>query len=365
MNAHLEYMKRAYQLALKARGKTSPNPLVGAVIVKKGHIVAEGYHKRCGSDHAEIVALKKARQRARGASLYVTLEPCFHYGRTPPCVDKIIQSGIKEVYVGMIDPNPLTHGKSIQKLRRANIKVHVGFMTKELAQMNEAFIKYIKFKRPFVVAKCAQTLDGKIATAQGQSKWITSEKTRTYTHQLRNDFDAILVGINTVLKDDPRLNAAAHFKRLKKIVLDTQLKISPQARLFKNILPSDCLLATTKKSNQSKVNFFKKKGVGVIICPERDGKIDLRWLFKYLAKQEITNILIEGGSTVIGQALKDGLVDKMYIYIAPKIMGDQNALNSFVGRRVTHVKQAIPLRDIKIKQMDRDIFIEGYVHRNH
>jgi len=290
MTQDLRYMQQAYHLALKGKGKTSPNPLVGAVLVKDGRLLAEGYHRRCGGDHAEIIALKKGGQRARGATLYVTLEPCFHYGRTPPCVDAIIQSGIKEVYVGMIDPNPLTQGQSIRKLRRAGIKVRVGFMRKELRRMNESFIKYIKFKKPFVVVKCAQTLDGKIATSHGQSKWITSEQTRAYARRLRSDFDAILVGINTVLKDDPSLNALNRSQRLKKIVLDSQLRISPKARLFKNTLPQNCLLVTTRKAPRRKIIFFQRKGIQVIMAPPQKGKFDPCWLFPYLAKKEIANI---------------------------------------------------------------------------
>ena len=361
----LDYIHHAMQLALKAKGNTSPNPLVGAVIVKGNRMIAQGWHHRCGSDHAEIIALKKAGTKAQGAKLYVTLEPCFHYGRTPPCVDKIIQSGIKEVIVGMKDPNPLTNGKSIQKLKLSGIKTKVGFLQNELSQMNEAFVKYQKTRMPFVVAKCAQTLDGKIATATGQSQWITSVKTRAFARGLRNDFDAILVGINTVLKDNPGLNAERQIKPIRKIILDSSLQISISAKLFSDTQPSQCIVATTAQASAKKIKFFQNKGVHVIICPEKDARIDLKWLFKELAKLEIISILIEGGATVIGSALKENLVDKMHFYLAPKIIGDQTALNSVVGFKINNVNQAVSLENLTLKKIDKDIFITAYVHRHH
>lgn len=241
----LDFMKIAYQLALKGRLTTSPNPMVGAVIVKNGKIITQGFHHHRGGPHAEIIALEKTKQNLKGAKLYVTLEPCFHFGRTPPCVNAILQSGIKEVIIGMIDPNPMTKGKSIAKLRKAGVKVKVGVLQDTLFQMNESFVKYIKYKMPFIVAKTAQTLDGKIATRTGESQWITSAASRTYAHDLRNEFDAILVGINTVLKDNPGLNATR--KSLKKIVVDSSLRIPLSAKLFKKTKAQDCLMATTQK----------------------------------------------------------------------------------------------------------------------
>jgi diaminohydroxyphosphoribosylaminopyrimidine deaminase/5-amino-6-(5-phosphoribosylamino)uracil reductase len=214
-------MRKAMILAQRGLGLTSPNPMVGALLVKNGKIIAQGWHRRCGGDHAEIVALKKAGAKARGCRLYVTLEPCSHYGRTPPCVQQIIAAGIREVYVGMIDPNPLNNGKSIRLLKKAGVKVEVGFLPEKLQRLNEAFVKYITTRMPFVTAKCAQTLDGKIAASSGHSQWITSARTRDHAHKLRSQFDAILVGVNTVLQDNPRLNAAARSKRLKKIILDS------------------------------------------------------------------------------------------------------------------------------------------------
>lgn len=374
-----DYMKIAYHLALKGKGKTSPNPLVGALLVKGSKIIAQGWHRRCGGPHAEIMALKRAGRRAQGARLYVTLEPCFHFGRTPPCVDVIMKSGLRQVVIGMKDPNPLTRGKSIATLKKNGIKVkslrlHSGqadFLKKELKDMNEAFEKYIKYNYPFVVAKTAQTLDGKIATANGQSKWITGKRTRDYARELRNDFDAILVGIHTVLKDNPGLNATGRSKRLKKIILDSSLRIPLKAKLFRNTRPGDCIIATTKRADQKKLKLLRKRGVNVMICPTsslsegtRSGKrrrIHIKWLLKELAKQEITSILFEGGAQVIGSALKEKIVDKMIIFVAPKIMGDQRALGSVEGFNISHVDRALRLKETCIKKIGQDFLIKGKV----
>jgi diaminohydroxyphosphoribosylaminopyrimidine deaminase / 5-amino-6-(5-phosphoribosylamino)uracil reductase len=360
-----DYMRKALHLALKGRGKTSPNPMVGSILVKGNKIISEGWHHRCGAEHAEHIALNKAGQLAKGARLYVTLEPCCHYGRTPPCVDQIIKKGIKEIIIGMRDPNPLTHGKTIAKLRRSGIKTKVGILNKELEQMNESFIKFMKFKMPFVVAKSAQSLDGKIATVSGQSQWITSRKTRDFARRTRDEFDAILVGINTVIKDNPRLNGHRKTKRLKKIIVDTSLKIYPKAKLFRGAQPADCIIATTKKAPNAKIKLFQSKGVHVIVCPQRRGQVHLKWLFKELAKREITSILMEGGAQVIGDALNENLVDKMHVYVAPKIMGDQNALSSIAGVRTRNVNEAIQLRNLTLEKIDEDILITGYVYGNH
>ncbi len=353
-------MRMALNLALKGKGKTSPNPMVGAVVVRGERVVAEGWHRRCGSDHAEIAALKKAGARARGAKLCVTLEPCFHYGRTPPCVDQVIASGIREVVIGMVDPNPLTRGKSIAKLRRAGIKVRTGILRPDAERLNEIFVKYIKTGMPFAAAKCAQTLDGKIATVTGESKWITSSKTRDYARRVRDEFDAICVGVNTVLRDDPRLNGAKKTKRLKKIILDSSLQTPLTARLFKGVRPADCMIAVTRKASPAKIKQFQNKGARVIICPVKDGHVDLKWLLKALAKEEITSILMEGGARVIGGALKEKLVDKLYIYVAPKIIGDQNALSSVAGIATVDVNKAIFLRDMTFQRIDQDVLITGY-----
>lgn len=352
-------MKRVLQLAKKAIGKTSPNPYVGAVIVKNGKIIAEGWHKKCGGDHAEIDAFNNAKSPVKGATLFVNLEPCFHVGRTPPCAEAIIKSGIKKVVIAMKDPNPLTNGKSIAKLKKAGIDVKVGILENEARILNGAFIKFMTLKMPLVVGKCAQTLDGKIATRTGDSKWITSESTRQFARKLRNEFDAILVGINTVLKDNPCLNAADKNKTIKKIVLDSSLKISLKAKLFKGCSLQNCFIATTRKASKQKIAQFEKKGIQVIVCPFCKGKIDFKWLFKELAKKQIMSILIEGGAKVLGNAIASGLVDKMHIYIAPKIVGDQKALSSIDGLNISHIGKAVLLKNIEMRFLGKDIFISA------
>jgi diaminohydroxyphosphoribosylaminopyrimidine deaminase/5-amino-6-(5-phosphoribosylamino)uracil reductase len=366
---HIKYMKLALAEAEKGRGTTSPNPMVGAVIVKNGKIIAKGWHKRCGDDHAEIDALKKAGAKAKGAILYVTLEPCSHRGRTGPCTQAIIEASIKKVVIGAFDPNPQTHKKSLKILQSAGIDVEAGILEDELTVMNEVFNKYITQKMPFVEAKCAQTLDGKIATVLGESKWITSEEAREYAYRLRNQFDAIMVGINTVLLDDPRLNPIPHFKPIKKIVVDSSFQLSLKAKLFEDTNPSDVIVATTSKAAKTKVAQFVQKGIKVWITPTKGEHqhVDLKWLMKELAKEEIAHVLIEGGGRLIGRALRDGLVDRMMIYIAPKIIGDQSARSSIAGLNIMHINRALELKESTLKKFGPDFLIEGkvHVHRDH
>lgn len=361
----IDYMKQAMTLALRGKGKTSPNPMVGALVVKGKKIIARGWHRYCGGDHAEVDALKKAGAKAKGAVLYVTLEPCLHYGRTPPCVDRILASGIREVIVGMKDPNPVNNGKSIGWLRKHGIKTKVGFLENDLRKMNEVFLKYITQEMPFVVAKSAQTLDGKIATASGQSKWITSPTSRDYAHRLRNDFDAILVGVKTILKDNPRLNAARKSKRIKKVIVDSKLKLPLSAKVFQGTHPEDIFVATTRNADKKKMILLNNKGVNVIMGPSFQGRVNFKWLFEELAKKEITSILIEGGAHTIGGALNEHLIDKFLIFMAPKILGDARGLSSVRGLTTTHVDQSVRLRDLTIQRIKEDILIEAYVHRDH
>jgi diaminohydroxyphosphoribosylaminopyrimidine deaminase/5-amino-6-(5-phosphoribosylamino)uracil reductase len=313
--------------------------MVGAVIVKAGKIIAEGHHHYCGGDHAEVDALKKAGSKARGTTLYVTLEPCNHFGRTPPCTQAIIKSGIKKVVVGALDPNKVNNGQSLKFLRKQGIEVEQGLLAEELTRMNEAFNCWVTRGRPFVTAKVAQTIDGKIATQQGESQWITSETARDYAHRLRFGFDAILVGINTVLKDDPRL-ITVPLKPIKKIILDTRGRMPKQARLWKSAKPGNVLVFTAKNA------------------PLEHGRIDLKWVLECLGKQGATSLLIEGGGGVVGHALERGLVDKMMIYTAPKIMGE--GIPSVRGVRPKALKDIIRLKDMTIDKIGEDILIQGY-----
>lgn len=352
MNNDFIYMNRAWEMALKGWGRTLPNPMVGAVIVKSGQIIAEGYHHYCGGDHAEVDALKKAGSKARGAALYVTLEPCGHSGRTPPCTQAILKAGIKKVIVGALDPNKLNNGKSLKFLRQQGVEVEQGLLADELTHLNEAFNCWIRTGCPFVTAKIAQTLDGKMACLNGESQWITSSFARDYAHRLRFGFDAILVGINTVLKDDPQLGTLPA-KRIKKIILDTHGKISSRARLLKGTSPEDIFIFTGSSTR-------KKIKARMIKAPVHHGKIDLKWVLKYLGQREVASVLIEGGGAVVGNALKRDLVDKMMIYTAPKIMGE--GLQSVRGFKSRSLGEMVYLKDISFDKIGKDILIQGYPH---
>lgn len=355
------YMDLAIKLSLKAKGLTSPNPLVGAVVVKNNVIVGRGYHKKAGLAHAEIAALEQAGAKAKGATLYVTLEPCAHFGRTPPCVDKIVKSGIKEVIIGMIDPNPLNNGKGINLLRQNKIKVQVGFREEKLRKVNEVFIKYITKKMPFVTAKIAESIDGKIATRTGDSKWITSDKSRAYAHRLRGEFDAVMVGVNTVLRDNPKLDAWFSKKQPAKIIIDSQLSTPQKANIFTSgasviivTLPS----APGQETENRKALSQKAK---ILEVKEKDGQINLKGMMKDLAKLEIANILVEGGGTLMGSLFDDGLVDKILFFVAPKIIGGRGAIGSVMGAGVARIDKAVNIKELSVKRLGGDLLLEGYV----
>ena len=343
-------MNLAFDLALNGWGKVSPNPMVGAVVVKSGKVIAEGWHAYYGGPHAEAMAIAQAGKKAQGADLYVTLEPCSHFGRTPPCTDAIIKAKIKRVFVGVKDPNPLMRGKSLNILRKAGIQVEIGFLEQELTRLNESFNKFIATGLPFVTAKTAQTLDGKIATLSGQSKWITSEESRNYARDLRFGFDAILVGVNTVLNDDPGLNAPG--KAIKKIILDARLRTPANAKIFKDTKPEDVLIFTSVKTKN-------KLKADIIQAPAQNGRIDLKWVMNYLGQKKISNVLIEGGGQVIGNALKVGIVDKMMIYVAPKMMGE--GLEAVCGLGISKLNQIKQLKDVSVGKIGNDILSEGYL----
>lgn len=354
-----EFMHRALTLAERAEGNTSPNPLVGCVIVKDGLVISEGFHRQCGGAHAEVAALNKAGVQARGATMYVTLEPCFHHGRTPPCVEAILNAGIKTVFIAVKDPNPLVSGKSIRHLRREGVVVHLGLLKKEAARLNRWFNKYITTGMPYVVAKSAQTLDGRIATAGGHSQWITSEKTRSFTRRQRNQFDAIVVGIETVLKDDPRLTPAKNKDRFTKIILDSKARLPLTARLFDS--GHDIIVAATEQASDKHITQLQEKGVAVVVCPERHSRVDWRYLLKELAGWEMARILIEGGGCVIGSALRDNLVDEIHFFVAPKICGDAHAVPSITGLAPKTIDQIIDLDVDAVHFLGPDFFIQARV----
>jgi diaminohydroxyphosphoribosylaminopyrimidine deaminase/5-amino-6-(5-phosphoribosylamino)uracil reductase len=357
-----KFMRLALKLAQKAKGRTSPNPLVGAVVVKNNRVVGRGYHRGAGLAHAEVEALDDAGKAACGASLYVTLEPCCHTGRTPPCVQKITACGIKEVVFATEDPNPLNNGKGAQFLRRQGIKVFSSVLEREAKEMNRAFIKYITKKRPFVTVKVAQSLDGKIATRTGDSRWISSEASRKFTHKLRSRVDAVLVGINTVLQDDPlltcRLNNRLNKRQPKKVIVDSRLRLRPDLKIFSSYSPAEVLVAVTSGASPKRVLSFEKNA-RIIIAKNEKGRVDLRDLLRKLAKQGIAHILVEGGGEIIASLLKKKLVDEMFVVIAPKIIGGGRAPVSVAGEGVAKVTQAIKLKDIKLKRIGPDLCLQG------
>lgn len=361
-----KFMSLALELAKKGLGRTSPNPAVGAVMVKHNKIVGQGYHHKAGKPHAEILALRQAKEKAKGTTLYITLEPCNHFGLTPPCTKAIIKSGIKNALISMIDPNPLNKGKGIKELRRNGIRVKVGLLEDEAKKINEPFIKYVTKKMPLVTVKVAQSLDGKIATFTGNSKWISGLKSRNYVQQIRGRVDAIMVGVNTIIKDNPRLTyRGLNLRKGKpiKIVIDPCLKVPLKAKIFSKTSPTPVIIAVNNKAPAGKIKILENKGVKILKFKVENNLINLKSLLRELAKLEITNLLIEGGGETIAQALKQKIVDKVLFFIAPKIIGGRKAITSCEGEGVKTVEEAIRLKNLEIKRIGKDLLVEAYVHR--
>jgi diaminohydroxyphosphoribosylaminopyrimidine deaminase / 5-amino-6-(5-phosphoribosylamino)uracil reductase len=362
-NEHEFFMRKVLKLAEKGRGFTSPNPMVGALIVKNGKIIAAAYHERAGAMHAEAAALKKAGKSAEGASLYVNLEPCSHVGRTPPCTDVIIKSKIRKVFYSIIDPNPLNNGRGIRILKKNNIEARGGILENEARELNKIFIKYITKKIPFVSLKSAESLDGKIAAKTGDSKWITSEASRSRAHRLRAASDAILVGVNTVIKDDPLLTSRMKRSPVK-VILDPSLRVPEKSRVFSEKSPSLSIVAVLKKSLDNKkvinkIRRLNKKGVLIMICPARRGRLDLKYLMRELADLEVSNLLIEGGGDTASGFLEEGLVDRVFFFIAPKIIGGRDALTPVEGDGVKRVGKAVRLKNMEVERIGEDILIKA------
>ena len=359
-----KYMKMAIRLARKAKGLTSPNPMVGAVIVNNRKIISTGYHKKAGMAHAEMDALEKIKNKTNKSILYVNLEPCSHYGKTPPCTDKIIESGIiKRVVIGMEDPNPLVSGNGIKKLLDAGIKVDAGVCNKESVLLNEVFIKYITSKMPFVLLKSAITLDGKIATVKGKSKWITCGKSRQYVHKLRAEYDAVLAGIGTVIKDNPELTVRDYkvAKNPVRIVIDSKGRIPIKSKVLNNQNTAKTIIAAAGKIPEKKLESLKKKNIEIIICKSKDDRVDLKDLLKKLGKKGITSILLEGGGELNASFLQEKLVDKLNIFIAPKIIGGKKAPGFVLGNGFESLNDAYQLTKIKVKHFGDDILLEAYI----
>lgn len=359
------YMQRAIRLARKGTGRVSPNPRVGAVIVKNGTILAEGFHAVYGGAHAEINALSKLKSdHARGSTLYINLEPCCHYGKTPPCSDALVRSGIRRVIIGMKDPNPLVAGGGIRKLKRSGIDVRTGILEQECFRLNEPFFKYVTQKKPFVTLKIAQTLDGKIATRSGQSKWITSEVSRKKVLQLRRESDAVLVGIQTVLVDNPLLTLrSVKGVQPKRIVLDSRLRIPLDSNLMRSNEPPKTIVATVEDAPADKIHAVRKTGAEVwIIKKNQEGRIDLNSLLKKAAETGITSILVEGGREVFTSFLKSGLADAIVVFTAPKVFG--KGMDPFGDLGILEPADALQFRTVKWSRIGEDMMFEGRMNKS-
>ncbi|MBI2855105.1 MAG: bifunctional diaminohydroxyphosphoribosylaminopyrimidine deaminase/5-amino-6-(5-phosphoribosylamino)uracil reductase RibD [Chloroflexi bacterium] len=361
-------MKGALTLAKLALGYTSPNPAVGSVIVKDGMVVGMGHTQPPGSWHAEVMALQQAGSKANKGTMYVTLEPCCHYGRTPPCTEAIISAGIEEVHIAIADPNPIVNGKGISALQAAGIKVVLGEMAGPATEVNEAYIKHITTGVPFVTAKVAMSLDGKIATKTGDSKWISGDDARKFVHGMRHTADAIMVGVNTVIHDDPRLTArlssgkggTAKVQPLR-VIVDGKGRTPASARVFNE--PGKTLLAVCRPVGSAQIEAYARNGGEVLQLPsqeEQGDMVDLRALLKELGKREVTHLLVEGGGTLIGSLFDAGLIDKLVIFIAPIIIGGSNAKPAVAGRGVDRIAQAFALQRMEVKRFGDDIMVSGY-----
>jgi diaminohydroxyphosphoribosylaminopyrimidine deaminase/5-amino-6-(5-phosphoribosylamino)uracil reductase len=358
----IRFMREAHSLAKSAEGRTTPDPVVGAVLVKGGRIISMGYHGEVATPHAEDWAIQKAGELAKGATLYLNLEPCCHFGNNPPCTEKIIKAGIRKVVASMKDPNPLVNGKGFKILKRHGIEVRVGLLEQEAEQLNEVFIKYITTKMPFVVLKTAMTLDGKIATRTGASRWVAGAESRRYAHRLRNVYDAILVGVRTVLVDNPRLDVRL-VKKVKdpvRIVLDAYARTPTKADILKTG-SAKTIIAVGPKAAKRKISQLEKAGAEVLKVSAPKGRVSIKELFKQLAKKGITSILIEGGGEVGASALEAGLVDKAYFFIVPKIFGGRDAVTPVEGKGIKLPSQAWHLKNIHLEKVGEDFLVSGYL----
>ena len=361
-----EYMRRALELARKGEGHTSPNPMVGCVVVKDGRIISEGYHEKYGEFHAERNALTRCTEDTTGADLYVTLEPCCHQGKTPPCTDIIIEKKIARVFVGSMDSNPLVAGKGVQILRDHGIYVETGILDAECRKLNEVFYHYIATKTPFVVMKYAMTLDGKIACATGDSKWVTGEIARTQVHRMRGRYRGIMVGIGTVLADDPMLNCRVEGGMDPvRIICDSNLRIPTESQIVKTASDIETIVACSQEAleserKQEKIRRLKEAGIQIIGTEGAHG-VNLVELMKKLGGQNIDSILLEGGGTLNASALEDGIVNKVYAYIAGKLIGGMDARSPVEGMGIDRMADAITLQNVEIEKLGDDFCIVGYV----
>jgi diaminohydroxyphosphoribosylaminopyrimidine deaminase/5-amino-6-(5-phosphoribosylamino)uracil reductase len=354
-----DYMRQALELARRGLGRTSPNPAVGALLVKDGKIIGRGYHEKAGENHAEINALDDAGEAANGSTMYVTLEPCRHYGKTPPCVDAIKKAGISRVVMAMRDPNPVAEG-GLEELQESGIKTEVGIMEDESKRLNEAYLKYVEKKMPFVIIKSAMSADGKIATKAGESKWLTGDDARRYVHEMRGKVDAVMVGVNTVIKDDPLLTCRAPGGRNPiRVVVDSKLRTPSHAQILNK--DAKTIILTTKHAPTPSMTRAESPHVKVLVVDGKDEEVDLKKAMRALAGENITSIMIEGGGEINASALRAGIVDKILFFIAPKIIGGKGSVNIVGGGGVDSIREAIQLENMSITKIGADYLLEAYV----
>jgi len=356
-------MRMALDLAAKGAGYVSPNPMVGAVVVKDGQVVGRGYHQAIGGPHAEVNAIDDAGDQSRDATLFVTLEPCNHHGRTPPCTRKILDAGIRQVVVAMADPNPHVTGGGLEFLRSQGVDVSCGICEVEAVHLNESFIKYARTNRPFVVLKMAATLDGRIATRTGDSRWVTGAQARAFVHQLRHAMDAIMVGVGTVMADDPalttRLESGPGADPLR-IVLDTHLTMIPTARMLNQSSPAETIIVCGPGAPVHKKQHLKDAGARILEVPLYNGRIDPRLLMEQLGARGVSSLLVEGGAHVAGSLLQAGIVDKAHFFYAPKIMGGEDGIPMFAGQGPAKMSACLDLCNTHVSRMGDDILVTGY-----
>ena len=350
------YMKMALELAKRGVPWACPNPLVGAVIVKNGRIIGKGWHRCCGENHAEINAIESAREPVRGSTIYISLEPCSHHGRTPPCVERLVSEKPAAVVIGTIDPNPIVSGRGVATLKRHGIETRVGVLEDQCREINEVFFKYIRTRTPFVTLKFAQSIDGKIATATGHSRWISSEPSRVFAHRLRSHHDAILVGSGTVTKDDPELTCRlVRGRDPLRVVVDSKLKIHPDARVLQDQARARTLVFTTSGHDRKKIRVLVERGIEVRVAGT--GQVELSTVLKELGKRQVSSLLVEGGAGVLTSFIRERLADRLIIISAPKIFG--KGTDAIGELAVKTVDQAIPLTVRRVSRKSGDVIVDA------
>ena len=359
-----DYMSEALELARRGVALTSPNPMVGAVLAKHGAVIGEGFHAFAGSDHAELEALREAETSADGATLYVTLEPCCHFGRTPPCVDRIIKAGVTRVVAACEDPNPAVSGKGFAALRAGGVTVEVGLLAEEASRLNEAFFTYIRTGRPFVILKVAASLDGKIATRTGDSRWITGESARQHVHQIRNEVDAVLVGIGTILRDDPMLTTRLGTPDQRdptRVIVDNLARLPLHAQVINRASTAPTIVAVSEMAPQARLESLEREGAQVLVVPGSPRRVSLLRLMEALGKMDFLSVMIEGGAEINASALQEGVVDKVLLFLAPILIGGRSTPPAVGGEGIETLRQSTRLRNVRIERFGEDVLIEGYL----